>query len=258
LSASRIATRAHSGNVETLAQQVDADQHVERAQPEVADDLDALQRVDVGMQVAAADAGLVHVLDQVLGHALGQHGDQHTLALLGAVAAFGDQVVDLLLDRADDHRRVDEAGRPDDLLDEGALGALHLPRPGRGADECRLRPQRFPLLELERPVVDGRGQAEAELGQDALAVEVAAEHAADLRHRDVALVDDQQRIFGEILEQRGRRLARLAAGEIARIVLDAGAGACGLQHLDIEQRALLEPLRLEQPAGAVESHRAAA
>ena len=35
------------GNVEPLAQQVDADQHVEHALAQVADDLDALQRVDV-------------------------------------------------------------------------------------------------------------------------------------------------------------------------------------------------------------------
>ena len=68
------------GDVEALAQQVDADQHVERAQPQVADDLDALQRVDVGVHVAHADALLVHVLGQVLGHALGQHGDQRAVA----------------------------------------------------------------------------------------------------------------------------------------------------------------------------------
>jgi hypothetical protein len=35
------------GNVEALAQQVDADQRVERAEPQVADDLDALDGVDV-------------------------------------------------------------------------------------------------------------------------------------------------------------------------------------------------------------------
>ena len=44
------------GNVEALAQQVDADQHVEGAQPQVADDLDALQRLDVGVHVAHAHA----------------------------------------------------------------------------------------------------------------------------------------------------------------------------------------------------------
>src|SRR5581483_10262351 len=144
------------------------------------------------------------------------------------------------------------AGRPDHLLDEDALRALHLPRTGRGADERRLRPERLPLLELQRTVVDRRGQAEAEFGQYALAVEVAAEHAADLRHRDVALVDDQQRIGGEVFEQRRRRLARLAAGQVARIVLDAGARARRLQHLDVEVGALLQSLRLEQAAGAVE------
>ena len=60
------------GDVEALAQQVDADQHVEGAEPQVADDLDALQGVDVGVHVAHADALLVHVLGEVLGHALGQ------------------------------------------------------------------------------------------------------------------------------------------------------------------------------------------
>ena len=56
----------------------------------------------------------------------------------------------------------------------------------------------------------------------------------------------------EVFEQGRWRLARLAAGEVARIVLDAGAGAGRLHHLDVEQGALLEPLRLEQAAGAVE------
>ena len=40
----------------------------------------------------------------------------------------------------------------------------------------------------------------------------------------------------------------LAAGEVARIVLDAGAGAGGLHHLEVEVGALLQPLRLQQPA----------
>ena len=68
----------------------------------------------------------------------------------------------------------------------------------------------------------------------------------------MALVDEHQRVVGQIFEQGRRRLAGLAAGEIARIILDAGAGAGRLHHLQIEQRALLEPLRLEQAAGAVQ------
>lgn len=117
-------------DVQPLAQQVDADQHVEGTEAQVADDLDALQRLDVGMDVAAADAGLVHVFGQCLGHLLGQGGDEDALALGRAVPAFREQVVDLVLGRADDRLGVDQAGRPHHLLDEDAAGALHFPRAG--------------------------------------------------------------------------------------------------------------------------------
>jgi hypothetical protein len=82
--------------------------------------------------------------------------------------------------------------------------------------------------------------------------EVAAIHAAELRDGDVALVDEHERVVGDVFEQRRRRLAGLAAGQIARIILDAGAGAGRLHHFEIENRALLEPLRLQQAAGGVE------
>jgi len=62
----------------------------------------------------------------------------------------------------------------------------------------------------------------------------------------VALVDDQQRILGHVIEQARRRLARRAARQIARVVLDARAIAELVDHLQIELRALLQPLRLEQ------------
>ena len=116
------------GNVEALAQQVDADQHVEGAEAQVADDLDALDRVDVGVHVAHAHAVLVQVFGEVLGHALGQHGDERAVALARRPRLTSpEQVVDLRAGGADLDRRVDEAGRADDLLDEDAAGALHLP-----------------------------------------------------------------------------------------------------------------------------------
>jgi hypothetical protein len=118
------------GNVQSLAQQIDADQHVESAEAQVADDLDALQGLHVGVDVAHADAGFVQIFGQILGHALGQRGDQHALRLGRRVLAFGDDVVDLAFGRADDGDRVDQAGRADHLLDEDAAAALKLPRSG--------------------------------------------------------------------------------------------------------------------------------
>jgi hypothetical protein len=104
--------QAAFGDVEALAQQVDADQDVEGAQAEVADDLDAFEGVDVAVHVADPQALLVHVFGEVLGHLLGQDGDQGAVAAGGGFAGLGDDVVDLagvvLRDRADLDRGVAE------------------------------------------------------------------------------------------------------------------------------------------------------
>ena len=115
-------------NVETFAQQIDADQRVERAQPQIADDLDALDRVDVGMHVAHANALLVQILRQIFRHPLGQHGDERAIAGLCGGAHFADQVVDLRAGRANVHGRIDQPRRTDHLLDEHPAGLVELPR----------------------------------------------------------------------------------------------------------------------------------
>ena len=68
-----------------------------------------------------------------------------------------------------------------------------LVRPGRRRDEDHLADALFPLLEVQRPVVERRRQPEAVVDQHFLARAIAVVHAADLRHRLVALVDDEQR-----------------------------------------------------------------
>ena len=68
----------------------------------------------------------------------------------------------------------------------------------------------------------------------------------------MALVDEDEGVVGQVFEQGRRRLAGPAAGEVARIILDAGARAGRLQHLEIEDGALLEPLRFEEPPLAME------
>ena len=80
---------------------------------------------------------------------------------------------------------------------------------GRGGrDIDGLQALRLELLEGQRPVVQGRGQAEAIVDQGLLARAVAAVHGADLGDGDVALVDEEQGILGKVVEQGGRRLAR--------------------------------------------------
>ena len=62
----------------------------------------------------------------------------------------------------------------------------------------------------------------------------------------MAFVHEQQRIVGQVVEQARRRLAGSPPGQVARIVLDAGAVTELADHFDVEQRALLEPLGFEQ------------
>ena len=104
------------GQVEPLAQQVDADEHVVLAEPQLADDLDPLERVDLGVQVARLHARLEQVVGQVLGHLLRQRRDQHALAGLLAPPDLVQQVVDLVLRRAQLDLGVDDARRADQLL----------------------------------------------------------------------------------------------------------------------------------------------
>ena len=82
-------------------------------------------------------------------------------------------------------------------------------------------------------------------------------HAADLRHRHVALVDDAEHVLGEVVNQGVRRLARRAPVEVARVVLDAVAEPHGLEHLEVIGGALREALGLEELIGRLELGHAA-
>ena len=120
------------GQVDALAQQVDADEHVVDAKAQIAQDLDALQRVHLTVQVRDAHAHLVEVVGEVLGHALGERGHQHPLATVHALLDAVDEVIDLALRGPHLDDRIHDAGGPDELLHD-RLRSLQLPRPGRGA-----------------------------------------------------------------------------------------------------------------------------
>ena len=102
------------------------------------------------------------------------------------------------------------------------------------------------FVEGERPVVIGRGQAEAVVDEALFTRVVAVVHRAHLRQRHVALVDEEDEIVGEVVEQRCRRGAGGAAGYDAGVILNAGAEADLLQHFQIILRPLTDALRLEQ------------
>src|SRR6266850_6272050 len=108
----------HLRQVETLAQEVDADQDVELPLPEIPEDVDPLQGVDFGVQVLDAHAQIAVVAGQLLGHPLGERGDEDALPLLDALPDLVQEIVHLVAHRTDLDHRIHQAGRPDDLLDD--------------------------------------------------------------------------------------------------------------------------------------------
>ena len=155
---------------------------------------------------------------------------------------MSEEVVDLALDGADFYLRVDEAGWADDLFDDYAGGFRQFIRAGRGGDVDDLAGAGLELLELERAVVHGGGQAESVVDEVLLAAAVAVPHAVELRDGDVGLVDEEEVVAGEVVEQGGRGLAGETAGEVAGVVLDAVAVADGLDHFEVEAGALMDAL----------------
>ena len=110
------------GQVEAFAEKVDADEGVVLAFAQAGEKLDALEGFDFGVHVAAADADFGVVAGEILGHALGEGGDEDALVALGAVADFGEEIVDLAFDGTDFDFGIDEAGGANDLLDDDSGG----------------------------------------------------------------------------------------------------------------------------------------
>ena len=120
----------HLGQVEAFTQQVDADEDVELAEPQFAQQLDATQGVDLTVQVAHLDSELEQVVGEVFGHLLRQRRDQHPLVALGAQSDLVHQVVDLALARLHHDLGIDQTGRPDHLLDDVTLHPPEFIGPG--------------------------------------------------------------------------------------------------------------------------------
>ena len=241
----------HLGQIEAFAQEVDAHEDVEVAETQVAQDLHAFDRVDVAVEILDADLRLAQVGCQVLRQPFGEGCHEHALAGLDGAVDLADQVLDLALDRPDGDLGIEQPGRADELLGDDGRGVHFEGRRGRRHVEG-LAGDALELLEALWPVVEGRGQAEAEVDQGLFPRAVAVVHAADLGDGRMTLVDHQQVILREEVEETERPVPRLPAAEVARVVLDAVAEAHLLEHLEIVVGAHADALGLEELAVLLE------
>ncbi len=196
------------------------------------------------MDVAAAHAHIREILLKLLRHPLGERRHEHPLVCLGADPYLLKQVIHLVLRRAHLNRRVKQPGRAHNLFYHKAFRLFEFILGRSRAHKDLLSGQRLELLELQRPVVGGCREAESVVNQHLLPRMVASVHRANLRNRHMALVDESDEILREIVHQAERAHTLLAAVEIARIILDAGAIAHLFNHLKVIFHPLFQPLGL--------------
>ena len=209
MSASRIATSETSGQVEALAQQVHADEHVVLAEAQVADDLDAFERVDLRVQVARLEAHLEQVL---------RRGPRSSSSSASSPArarrartrtrtSFIRSSIWFFVSRTSTTGSTIPVGRT--ICSTTRVERVRSYSPGRRRDEHQLRRDRQELLEGLRAVVQRARQPEAVVDERLLARAVALVHAADLRHRLVGLVDEADEVLAGS-SRSGSRAARRA------------------------------------------------
>ena len=143
---------------------------------------DALHRLHVRVQVTHLHAVLVQVLGEILGHALGQRGDQHALVLLGAQLDLGEHVVHLRGHGPHFHHRVHEVRRPQQLLHR--LRRMRALRTGPASRDTKIicGASCSHSSNFSGRLSSARRQAEAVLHQRLLARAVALVHGAELRN----------------------------------------------------------------------------
>ena len=231
--------------VKSFTKQVHADQALSLAGAQARKHFDAFDRVEITVQVGRADAGFAEVFRKVLSEAFGDGRHQRALIALAALTHFGDQILDLAGGRANHDHRINDAGGADELLGTGFF-RLGLVLRRRRTDEQQLRREGFPFLERARPVVDRTRQAEPVLDEGFLTTAIAGIHPADLRDGDVAFIDHAQEVRRKKVVQAIGPLARLAPGQVPRVILDALAGTDLFEHFEIVGSARLETLRFQQ------------
>ena len=196
------------------------------------------------MEVAHANPRLFEVRRELFGHALRERGDDHALLLLHTALNSLKKIVNLPLRWKHGDVRVYHACWADELL-HYLVCALSFVAARCCRNIDRLAHARFKLFKGQRAIVERTRQAEAEVNEDLFSRAVVLVHPHDLRNAHVTLIDHKEPIGWEIVEQRPWPGARLAAREVAGIVLDPGAEANLAHHLQVKGGALAQTSRFK-------------
>ena len=232
-------------DVQTFPQKIDAHQHIENIQPHIPDDLCALKRIHIGVEIFHPDAHLAHIIGQVLCHAFGQRGHKDLILFRHLFVDLADQVVDLPFHRAHGNFRIEQPCRADHLLCAQQL-MIFLIWTGRSGYKQDLIYLTLKFFKIQGAVVLRRRESETVIHQRSLPGLVPMVHPSDLRDRLVGLIDHHDKIIREVIDQRVRRLPRRKPCQMPGIVLDPGTESRLFEHFYIKVRPLRDALRFQE------------
>ena len=231
--------------IQTLAQQIDANQHIKDTQAQIPNDFHALYRFDIMMQISHTNARVFQIIGQIFCHFDRQRCDQYALFSRCPRVDFANQIINLPFNRPDKNFRVEQSGRTNELFHN--LAGTTLFKVGwRCADVNHLMDALLKLCKIERPIIQRRRQAESVVNQALFSRLVARVHRSHLRNRHVRFINNHQKILWKIIHQRIRCRPRFSAGQHARIVLNTAAKADFFHHFHIIARALLDALGFDK------------
>ena len=106
------------GDVQTFAEQVDADENVEFAQPQFADDLGSLDGVDIRVEIPRLYAFCRKILGQFLGEFLRERSYEGAVSAFDCLLNLFDEVLRLTSHGSYKDLGIDKPRRSDNLLND--------------------------------------------------------------------------------------------------------------------------------------------
>ena len=191
------------------------------------------------------------IFRQFFGHSFGKRCHQNTFVFVTSLQYFGQKIVYLVLARTHNNLRVQQSCWPNQLFNHHAFGLSKFVVGRCCRHIYHLIDKVMKLFKPKRAVVESSGQAETKLNKVLFSRPITPIHAAKLRNTNVTFVDNHQIIFWEKVEQTIRTLTRLAAIEIAGVVLDARTVAQLFHHLHVILHPFLNTLSLNAVAKLV-------
>ena len=139
--------------VQAFTQQIDTNQHVEQALPQVVHNLHAFQGVHIAMDIITTDAHTCHISRQLFSHPLRQCCYQNSFIHSRPLGDLFHQIIYLIQGRPHFDNRIQQSCRTNYLIDNDTFTLFQFIVSRSRTHINRTRCQGFKLIKRQRTVI---------------------------------------------------------------------------------------------------------